>query len=165
MEVLIIICLLVVIVLLLLDKIQKKTDLKEKEASSFNQSVSTVLGEAKPIVLKTVVEKTTKDDEIDLLEEAREFDTTYLLEDTVFSKSVNYKEITTLVNALEQHTIDLNLEQKSLKEIAQKISGSDLLDLLEENIKGSATQIAVLLNQSSTSVLDKNQDFNLTDFL
>ncbi len=166
MEIVIIISLVIVIALLLLNK--NKPLIKENPTTAkelpFKQDVRvSVIGESKPVILMQSIQT---QEEISLQEEEQELVTSIEPLDSEFTQRVNQEELSRFVSSVEQELID-----ETTIEIAKKLEGSELLELLEQAMPNSAKSIAKLLDQSLRIESPKkseqvdSQDFNISDFL
>ncbi|MEK6507002.1 hypothetical protein [Myroides sp. C4067] len=169
MEIVIIISLVLVITLLLLDKnkTSKQENQSKAEESPFKQDVPvSIIGESKPVVLKQSLMSQT-DGELDLEEEEKELSKNLEPLDNEFTERVSMDELNSFVNSIEQELIN-----ETIVKTAQKIEGSELLELLQQALPDSAKTIAKLLDQSlnekspkkEEEVID-SEDFNINDFV
>lgn len=169
MEIVIIISLVLVIILLLLDKnkTKKQENQSKAEEPPFKQDVPvSIIGESKPVVLKQSLMSQT-DGELDLEEEEKELSKNLEPLDNEFTERVSMDELNSFVNSIEQELIN-----ETIVKTAQKIEGSELLELLQQALPDSAKTIAKLLDQSlnekspkkEEEVID-SEDFNINDFV
>ncbi|MVX34971.1 hypothetical protein [Myroides sp. LoEW2-1] len=168
MEIVIIISLVLVITLLLLDKnkTSKQENQSKAEEPPFKQDVPvSIIGESKPVVLKQSLMSQT-DGELDLEEEEKELSKNLEPLDNEFTERVSMDELNSFVNSIEQELIN-----ETIVKTAQKIEGSELLELLQQALPDSAKTIAKLLDQSlnekspkKEEVID-SEDFNINDFV
>jgi len=168
MEIVIIISLVLVIALLLVDKNKtiKQENPTKTEELPFKQDVSfSIIGESKPVMLKQSL-YLTKEDELDLEEEEKELSNDLQPLDNEFTERVSIDELSRFVNSIEEE-----LMNEDVIKTAQKIEGSELLELLQQAIPDSAKQIAKLLDQSLSIKTPKkeetidSQDFDISDFV
>ncbi|WP_060873538.1 hypothetical protein [Myroides odoratus] len=168
MEIVIIISLVIIIALLLLDKnkITKQKNQSKTEELPFKQDVSfSIIGESKPVMLKQSL-STNQEEYIDLEEEEKELGESLQPMDHDFTERVSLDELTSFVNSIEEEFIN----EIAIK-TAQKIEGSDLLELLQQAMPDSAKTIAKLLDQSLNEKSSKkeevidSEDFNINDFV
>lgn len=169
MEIVIIISLVLVIAFLLLDK--NKTSIQENQSKTeellFKQDVPiSIIGESKPVMLKQSLTSQTKD-ELDLEEEEKELSKNLEPIDNELTERISMDELNNFVNSIEQELIN-----ETTVKTAQKIEGSELLELLQQALPDSAKTIAKLLDQSlnekspkkEEEVID-SEDFNINDFV
>ncbi|MGG5577783.1 hypothetical protein ACPDHL_10625 [Myroides sp. C15-4] len=169
MEIVIIISLVLVIALLLLDK--NKTSKQENQSKTeellFKQDVPiSIIGESKPVMLKQSLTSQTKD-ELDLEEEEKELSKNLEPIDNELTERISMDELNNFVNSIEQELIN-----ETTVKTAQKIEGSELLELLQQAMPDSAKTIAKLLDQSLNEKSPKkeeevitSEDFNINDFV
>lgn len=168
MEIVIIIGLVIIIALLLLDKskITKQKNQSKTEELSFKQDLPiSIMGESKPVILKQSL-MSQREDELDLEEEEKELSDNVQPIDNEFTERVSMDELSSFVNSIEEEFIN----EIAIK-TAQKIEGSELLELLQQAMPTSAKTIALLLDQSlnikspkKVEVID-SEDFNINDFI
>ncbi|WP_413512867.1 hypothetical protein [Myroides odoratus] len=169
MEIVIIISLVIIIVLLLLSRnkpIQQVNSIKTEELP-FKQDVPiSIIGESKPVILKQSL-SLTKGDEIDLEEEEKELSDSIQSLDHEFTERISTDELNGFVRSIEQELIS-----EATVKTAQKIEGSELLELLQQAMPNSAATIAKLLDQSLKEKSPKkeeevfdSEDFNINDFI
>jgi len=168
MEIVIIISLVIIIALLLVDKNKtiKQENPTKTEELPFKQDVSfSIIGESKPVMLKQSL-SANQEEYIDLEEEEIELRSNSESLDNEFSQRVTMDELSSFVNSIEQE-----LMNEDVIKTAQKIEGSELLELLQQAMPTSAKTIAKLLDQSLSikspkkeEVID-NEDFNINDFV
>ncbi|MDM1402175.1 hypothetical protein HX033_16000 [Myroides odoratimimus] len=168
MEIVIIISLVLVIALLLLDKNKtiKQENPTKTEELPLKQDVSiSIIGESKPIVLKQSL-TSQAEGELDLEEEEKELSKNLEPLDHEFTERVSMDELNSFVKSIEEELIS-----ETTVKTAQKIEGSDLLELLQQAMPNSAKTIAKLLDQSLSEKSSKkeevigNEDFNINDFV
>ncbi|MBB1137999.1 hypothetical protein [Myroides sp. WP-1] len=168
MEIVIIISLVLVITLLLLDK--NKTSIQENQSKTeellFKQDIPvSIIGESKPVVLKLSLTSQTEG-ELDLEEEEKELSKNLEPLDNEFTERVSMDELNGFVRSIEEKIIN-----ETTVKTAQKIEGSELLELLQQALPDSAKIIAKLLDQSLSAKSPKkeevidNEDFNINDFV
>lgn len=169
MEIIIIISLVLVITLLLLDK--NKTSIQENptktEELPFKQDVPvSIIGESKPVVLKQSLMCQTEV-ELDLEEEEKELSKNLEPLDNEFTERISMDELNRFVISIEEELIN-----ETTVKTAQKIEGSELLELLQQAMPDSAKTIAKLLDQSLSEKSPKkeeevidSEDFNINDFV
>jgi len=153
---------------LLVDKNKtiKQENPTKTEELPFKQDVSfSIIGESKPVMLKQSL-YLTKEDELDLEEEEKELSNDLQPLDNEFTERVSIDELSRFVNSIEEE-----LMNEDVIKTAQKIEGSELLELLQQAIPDSAKQIAKLLDQSLSIKTPKkeetidSQDFDISDFV
>ncbi|MDM1409017.1 hypothetical protein [Myroides sp. DF42-4-2] len=168
MEIVIIISLVLVIAFLLLDKNKtiKQENQSKTEELLFKQDVPiSIIGESKPVMLKQSLTTQTKD-ELDLEEEEKELSKNLEPIDNELTERISMDELNNFVNSIEQELIN-----ETTVKTAQKIEGSELLELLQQALPDSAKIIAKLLDQSLSAKSPKkeevidNEDFNINDFV
>lgn len=170
MEIVIIIILVIVIALLLLSKnksIQQENQSRTEELP-FKQDVPiSIMGESKPVILKQSLALINQEEqELDLEEEEKELSGNLEPIDNEFTQRVNMEELKEFVKSVERELVN-----ETTIDIAKRIEGSELLDLLEKAMPESAKSIAKLLDQSLIIELKKNhntldnQEFNINDFV
>ncbi|EHQ44303.1 hypothetical protein [Myroides odoratus] len=168
MEIIIIISLVLVITLLLLDKNKtiKQENPTKTEELPFKQDVPvSIIGESKPVIIKQSLMSQTEV-ELDLEEEEKELSKNLQSIDHEFTERVSMEELNSFVRSIEKELIN-----ETTVKTAQKIEGSDLLELLQQAMPDSAKTIAKLLDQSlnekspkKEEVID-SEDFNINDFV
>lgn len=168
MEIVIIISLVIIIALLLLNKnksIQQENLTKTEELSFKQDNPVSIMGESKPVILKQSLMSQTEA-ELDLEEEEKELSDNVQPIDNEFTERVSMDELSSFVNSIEQE-----LMNEDVIKTAQKIEGSELLELLQQAMPTSAKTIAKLLDQSLSikspkkeEVID-SEDFNINDFV
>ncbi|MDM1353253.1 MULTISPECIES: hypothetical protein [Myroides] len=168
MEIVIIISLVLVIALLLLDKNKniKQENPTKTEELPFKQDVPiSIIGESKPVVLKQSL-TSQAEGELDLEEEEKELSKNLEPLDHEFTERVSIDELNSFVKSIEEELIS-----ETTVKTAQKIEGSDLLELLQQAMPNSAKTIAKLLDQSLSEKSSRkeevigNEDFNINDFV
>ncbi|MEC4077002.1 hypothetical protein VSO49_11635 [Myroides odoratimimus] len=170
MEIVIIISLVLVIALLLLDK--NKTSIQENQSKTeelpFKQDVPiSIIGESKPVILNQSLSLINQTEgELDLEEEEKELSKNLEPLDNEFTQRVSTDELNSFVRSIEEELIN-----ETTVNTAQKIEGSELLELLQQALPDSAKTIAKLLDQSlnekspkKEEVID-SEDFNINDFV
>lgn len=169
METLLLISLVIIIVLLLIDKAKntRQQNLTKTEELPFQQdNPISIIGESKPIVLKHSLLPTHSIEEFDLEEEENEFskDLPPIIDE--FTQKVTMDELRSFVASIEKE----HFNQEDIQ-TAEKIEGSDLLQLLQQAMPDAAQTIAKLLDQSLSEKTPKkeevinSEDFNINDFV
>jgi|GEM_PF-3544353 len=167
MEIVIIISLVLVIALLLLDKTKtsKQEDPTKTEELPFKQDVPiSIIGESKPVTLKHSLMNQIEG-ELDLEEEEKELSKNLEPLDNEFTERVSMDELNGFVRSIEEELIN-----ETTVKTAQKIEGSELLELLQQAMPDSARTIANLLDQSLNGKLLKkevvvdHEGFNINDY-
>jgi hypothetical protein len=200
METLILICLLLIIVLLLKDKavINQATD-KQKNLPLGSPKLPSIMGQSKQLSNRFVQKKALPQkannfdidnndeeddieipqedldnvfsDEPDLEDEEKEWKTSAAHNsENAFATGVSFDELSIVSSVIQEDIVAPSL-QKQAAGIVQKIQGTELFGLLENNVKDASKKIAALLdksfNEQTNTTLLQNKDaesFDIGEF-
>lgn len=189
MEILILICLIVVIILLVHEKVD--ISIKRKDSNQIEKketSVPSLMGPARTFQGKSMPVNDTKShynigqepmdnfdseniqqsqSDLEGLEDEWENVDPPNPEDTV-NEGVSSHEVKKVVSILQQDNLNAE-EKKEAAAIVQKLQGTELFNLIENQIAGSSKKIAALLDQAATTPLTSGRqgedDFDIREFV
>jgi len=198
METIIILCLVLAIALLLHDKVvitvskkrkqgYQKTKLPQADIMGVSRAIKSrskasqqnkikaqeMIIPPASLVIEYDEHENVPTDSIDLEDEQQELSSYELTnQDSGFAQGVTFEELSTLGMLLQENKLAPSKKETAL-DIAYKIQGTELFDLLEDTIQREAHEITTLLNNqfslttnAEASLLEnnKNDEFDIREF-
>ncbi|MDR2270424.1 MAG: hypothetical protein LBF27_05900 [Sphingobacterium sp.] len=188
-QVIILICLLIVIVLLLVDKIKIVKAVQQVTEKNKSQEDIDIMGSSntindrvykKPITIHEKLIRPNHMMDVQKIGEQHileiepaitadgEWDDETLHFDERFDQAVSLEELMNVGKLLQQSNIESE-QENVVRDVLQKIQGTELYDHLESSIESSSAKIALLLdkNLKSTGLFesDEKASFDINDFI
>lgn len=168
-QIVILICLFLIIVLLAIDKVKIVKREKLQEFHNASSKAPEIMGKVLTMEKDNGQDKTPNNRNfvfhkeallptemvsevlIEMLPDANEsnidFDDEDLYDDDRFGQGVSLNELIKVGNLLQHNSVD-ELQEKETVEVMLKMQGTEIFDMMQRSIEGSAQKIAILLDKS-----------------